>query len=281
MIVKFWGVRGTVPTPGAKTVRYGGNTSCVSVDIDDKVLVLDAGTGIRKLGEELVGTGKEIFVLLSHLHSDHLMGFPLFYPLYEPERRVHLLDYYKDGVGWTPLSLFDGVHFPLNLDYLPCSYQRVSENGLGYLRERGLQVEACQVNHPGGAFGYRVDHARQSFVYIPDNELEASDVTSSFESIAAFCVGADILCHDAQYIDDDLPQKAGWGHSRVRRVCELAIAAHVKHLVLFHHDPERTDEALDHIQEQAQAYLYDHNITCSVAYEGLAIDLRVKAEASS
>ena len=263
-----------MPTPGAHTVRYGGNTVSVSVEIEGKVLILDAGTGIRALGTALMGTDEEIFLLLSHLHTDHILGFPYFHPLYEPGRQVHLLDYQKDGKAWSLLDLFNGVHFPLSPEDLLCSYHRVQSNGLAYLRAHGFAVEALPVNHPGGAFGYRLTHQGRRFVFIPDNELGALEKTTTFDEFAAFCRDADVLCHDAQYLADDMPAKHGWGHSCVHHVIELAIAASVKHLILFHHDPDRTDDALDALQADARARLATHDIACTTAYEGMTLDFR-------
>ena len=272
MIVTFWGVRGTIPTPGAHTVRYGGNTTSVSVEIEDKVLVIDAGSGIRPMGMALRGADKEIFLLLTHLHTDHLIGFPYFYPLYEPGRQVHLLDYQLGDQAWSLLALFDGTHFPLSPDDLGCSYHRVESDGLAYLRAQGFSVEAIPVNHPGGAFGYRLTHQGHRFVFIPDNELAASEKTTTFDEFVAFCYDADVLCHDAQYLADDMPAKHGWGHSCVQQVVDLAVAARVKHLILFHHDPERTDDDLDALQADARARLAPHGIACTAAYEGLTLD---------
>lgn len=273
MIVTFWGVRGTIPAPGPHTIRYGGNTTSVSVEIGEQVLILDAGSGIRMLGNAVMGTGQDLFVLLSHLHTDHILGFPYFHPLYEPNRRIHLLDYLKDDRPWSLLNLIDGVHFPLFPNELLCDYRRVEGDTLGYLREHGFAVDAVPANHPGGALGYRLAHEGRHFVFIPDNELAASDQTTSFDDFAAFCRNADILCHDAQFLDDDMPDKHGWGHSCVRQVCELAIAAEVKHLVLFHHDPDRSDDALDALQTDARVMLAPHGIACTAAYEGLRMEL--------
>ncbi len=273
MIVTFWGVRGTIPTPGPHTIRYGGNTTSVSVEIEGKVLVLDAGSGIRVLGLDVLDAGQELFLLLTHLHTDHLLGFPYFHPLYEPDRRIHLIDYHKDGQPWSLLSMLDGTHFPLSQDDLLCNYTRVEDDGMAYLRAHGFEIDALAVNHPGGAFGYRLAHEGRRFVFIPDNELGASEQTTSFDDLAAFCRNADVLCHDAQYLADDMPDKHGWGHSCVHQVCDLAVAAGVKHLVLFHHDPERTDDALDALQADARARLDAHGIACTAAYEGLTLDL--------
>lgn len=272
MIVKFWGVRGTMPTPGPHTVRYGGNTTTVSVEIEGKVLVLDAGTGISDLGRALMGTDEEIFLLLSHLHTDHILGFPYFHPLHEPNRSVHLLDYPKNDKAWSLLDMLDGVHFPLCPKDLRCAYHRVETDGLAYLHAHGFEVEALPVNHPGGAFGYRLTHQGRRFVFIPDNELGASKKTTTFDEFAAFCHDADVLCHDAQYLADDMLVKHGWGHSSVHQVLELAVAARVKHLVLFHHDPDRTDDALDVLQADARAHLATHGIACTAAFEGMTLD---------
>ena len=262
-----------MPTPGPQTVRYGGNTTTVSVEIEGKVLILDAGTGIRDLGTALMGTDEEIFLLLSHLHTDHILGFPYFHPLYEPDRPVHLLDYPRDGEAWSLLDTLDGIHFPLFPEDLRCAYHRVETDGLAYLRAHGFEVEAIAANHPGGAFGYRLTHQGRRFVFIPDNELEASGKTTTFDEFVAFCRDADVLCHDAQYLNDDMPDKHGWGHSCVHHTSELAIAARVKHLILFHHDPGRTDDALDALQTDARAILAPHDIACTAAYEGMTLTL--------
>ena len=273
MIVTFWGVRGTIPTPGPHTIRYGGNTTSVSVEIEGKVLILDAGSGLRSLGNALTGAGQDLFVLLTHLHTDHIVGFPYFHPLYEPNRRIHLLDYQKDGRSWSLLNLIDGIHFPLHQHDLLCDYRRVEGDTLGHLRNHGFEIDAMPVNHPGGALGYRVSHEGRRFVFIPDNELSASDQTASFDDFVAFCRHADVLCHDAQCLEDDMPDKHGWGHSCVQHVCDLAVAAGVKHLILFHHDPDRTDDALDALQADARAVLAPHGIACTAAYEGLKVEL--------
>lgn len=278
MIVTFWGVRGTLPTPGAHTLRYGGNTTSVSVEVEGQILVLDTGSGIRALGTTLQGGDAEIFILLTHLHTDHILGFPYFQPLYEPTRQVHLIDYPQEGGAWSLLDLIDGVHFPLDPEDLLCSYHRVQHDGLAYLRTHGFLVEALPVNHPGGAFGYRVTHQGRRFVFIPDNEIDASEKTTSIDDLVAFCRDADVLCHDAQYLADDMPAKHGWGHSCLHQVVELAVAARVEHLVLFHHDPDRTDDALDALQADARARLAPHGIACTAAYEGLTLDLSSPAK---
>lgn len=276
MVATFWGVRGSQATPGAQTVRYGGNTACVSLAAEDAVLVLDAGTGIRNLGLALEGGQQEVIIAVSHLHYDHICGFPLFAPLYEPGRSIHLVDYHRNGTPWSLLNLLDGIHFPLEPEHLPCAYRRVEGDSQDALLQFGFRVETIPVNHPGGAVGFRVDCEGGTFVYIPDNELNAKVPRTSRKAMAAFCRGADVLCHDAQYLLGELTMRHGWGHSCVQEVCDLAVAAQVRHLVLFHHDPDRTDEALQEIESQAQAYLAPHGIACTAAREGLSLDLAAR-----
>jgi phosphoribosyl 1,2-cyclic phosphodiesterase len=272
MRVTFWGVRGSTPAPGAAFVRYGGHTTCVSVVVGDRVLVLDAGTGIRPLGRSLAGGERDLFVLFTHRHADHLLGFPFFAPLYESGRAVHLLPIGAAEGSWLPLALFDGVHYPLNPGDLPCAVRKVEGEALPYLREHGFDVEQQDLNHPGGASGYRITHRDRSFVFIPDDELNPPEPTVPRSEIVAFCRGADVLCHDAQYLGSEIDERRGWGHSSVDEALALALEAGVGHLILFHHDPDRTDDALDAIQEAAEAALAPHGIGCTVAYQGLTLD---------
>ncbi len=277
--VRFWGVRGSIPCQGASCIRYGGHTSCVSVERsnDGRVLILDAGTGIRQLGKALAGTSAEIYVLLSHRHLDHVQGFPFFAPLYQPGRRIYVLP----TVGGKAmicglLEQMDGAHFPVTPEQLPSRWTCVGEEPMAFLRDHGFHISSIPTNHPGGAFGYRIDEAGRSVVYLTDNELEPpGEKATEFDEFARFCRGADILIHDAQYVDADMPRKHGWGHSLERQACELAVAAEVKHLVLYHHDPDRTDDELDAIQESARAWLSrrGNGTSCTVAFEGLSLSI--------
>ena len=276
MTVRFWGVRGSIPSPDPAMMRYGGNTSCVSVEIgEENILVLDAGTGIRGLGKALEGSTAAIFVLWTHMHWDHIQGFPFFYPLYEPERQIYLFPTPLGTSLWcAALEQMDGAHFPLTPDALPSHTQCITENVVGFLRQHGFCVSQIATNHPGGGSGYRIEHAGHAVIYLTDNELDPPyEKATEFEAFAQFCQGADVLIHDAQYIKDDMPHKHGWGHSLVSQVCALAVAADVKHLVLYHHDPDRTDDALDTIQKTARTWLYTHSphMQCTAAYEGLML----------
>ncbi|GIV58306.1 MAG: MBL fold metallo-hydrolase [Rhodothermaceae bacterium] len=274
MVITFWGVRGSVPTPGRHTCRYGGNTSCVSVEIEDRVLVLDAGTGLIELGASLAGTGRAVFVLLTHLHSDHIAGFPFCPLLYRTDSRLHLLSYEHEGRPWSLMRLLDGCHFPLRAADIVARPVCVEADPLGYLAAHGFSVRRLALNHPGGAFGYRITHHGRSVVFMPDNELDPPPpVVTAYPEMVAFCRGADVFIHDAQYLQEEHAEHRGWGHSTLEQACHLARDAGVGHFVAFHHDPSRTDDALDAMQERARALVAAHGIRCTVAYEGLRLVL--------
>lgn len=273
MIVTFWGVRGSVPVPGPETLRYGGNTSCVAVEADGRVLLLDAGTGLRRAVETVRRNGNEAFLALSHPHADHVQGFPHFDPLFDPATTLHLPDWTLAGRRWSLLELLDGMHVPITPAALRARIEHPDEDSTVYLRRHGWDIATLPINHPGGALGWRLRHAGRTFVHIPDNELRAAEPVTPFERIVEFCRGADVLSHDAQLTEPERAERAGWGHSTMGDACALAAAAGVRRLVLFHHDPSRTDEAVDALCEAAAARLRPHDLTCTAAYESLAIEL--------
>ena len=280
MIVTFWGVRGSTPAPGSDTVRYGGNTACVSVELEDRLLVLDAGTGIRELGRSLTksetkdtGGERPITIILTHLHTDHISGFPFFQPLYEPGRTIELVGYPREGEYWSLLDLLDGVHFPLTATEVAATCRVVEDSPQAVLASSEVGLQRIAVTHPGGAHGYRLTEDGRSFVFIPDHEIGAAPPASPWSDVVDFCRGADVLCHDAQYLAEEFPERKGWGHSRVRDACDLAVESGVDHLILFHHDPQRSDADLDRIEQRARAQLSAHGIGCTVAYEGLSVSL--------
>ncbi|MEM1125606.1 MAG: MBL fold metallo-hydrolase [Bacteroidota bacterium] len=273
MTIRFWGVRGSIPSPGPQTVRYGGNTTCVTVEHEGTLLILDAGTGLFRLGQALreAPRGLDLVLMFSHRHLDHVSSFPFFWPLWQPGRTLHLVDYTHEGEVWSPLDLLDGVLYPMTPSMVAATCHRVAD-GPAFLAPRGFHVRTMPLNHPGGAYGYRITCAEKTWVHLTDNELDAAD-GAPFETFVAFCQGADVLTHDAHLVASDLPGKAGWGHTRIRRAADLARAAQAKHLVLIHHAPERTDDELDALQAEVRAYLAPHGIACTAAYEGLAIEL--------
>ena len=277
--VEFWGVRGSVPSPGPTTIRYGGNTSCVSITADNKILILDAGTGIRNLGSAIIGQPElEIFVIVTHSHWDHIQGFPFFTPIYQPNRPVHMFPtlHKKNVVLASLIDQMDGAHFPITPDQVPSNFNFVTENPLEFLESNGFHLEMVPMNHPGKAFGYKITIEDKIICYFTDNEIDPPyEKSIELNELTNQCRNADILIHDAQYTEDDMPLKHGWGHSLISQVTELGKSAEVKNLVYYHHDPERTDDLLDKELEKAAKTLKENGSSVQpyFAYEGLKLTL--------
>ncbi len=278
LTIRFWGVRGSIPSPGPSTVRYGGNTPCVSIHFPgDSTLVLDSGSGIRELGKYLSRRQGEIFIILSHPHWDHIHGFPFFHPIYQKARKINLFPNRTDQeVICSLLDQMDGAHFPVSADTLPSQPDCVTESDVDFLRSRGIHAVKIATNHPGGGFGYRIENQGSSAVYLTDNELDPPYAkVTEFKEFVEFCRNADVLIHDAQYVEADMPLKHGWGHSLASQAGALAAEAGAKQLILYHHDPDRVDEEIDVIQEDIRKRLHQKGspTKCLAAYEGLTIEI--------
>jgi phosphoribosyl 1,2-cyclic phosphodiesterase len=254
--VRLWGTRGSLPTPGANHASYGGNTSCVAVTTGDArtLAVIDAGTGIRGLGDHLPEDLRRVDILLSHLHLDHIIGLGFFSALNRPGLEVHV---------WGPASSVLDLHtrlsrylspplFPVRLRDLPCRLE-LHEVAYGRFEVPGLEVTAAFVSHPGATLGYRLDDGVGTVTYLSDHEPalgtrvfpQSPEWTSGYDLAA----GADVLIHDAQYDDHEYPDHVGWGHSSLSHALEMARLAGVGELVAFHHDPGHDDRVLDRIYE--------------------------------
>lgn len=263
-VLTFWGTRGSVPTPGPHTARYGGNTPCVALtDGADRLLILDAGTGIRPLGNAVMArAGRlEADLLLSHTHWDHIQGFPFFRPLSVPGTRVRIYGAAQERVPLEEIlrRQMDPMVFPLPLTALPASLN-VTEIGEGIMEIDGFTVTAFCLRHPGTTLGYRLRPAGggREVAYVTDNELGPGGsygVPADWRArLVRFLGGTDTLIHDAMYSDALMPARAGWGHSSPREAIELAAEASCRRLLLFHHDPESDDEAMDALVREARAY---------------------------
>ena len=277
MEVKIWGCRGSLATPGVETLRYGGNTSCVEVRVNDAVLVFDAGTGARRLGAALAEEGpEELHLLLTHLHLDHLEGLGFFAPLRRRGNVVHI---------WGPpspvRSLAERISrylspplFPVQLSDLDATihFHDVPD---GEWEIAGARLTAGHVIHLGPTVGYRIEHDGWSLAYMPDHEpaLGVELIPTQSEWISGYPIahGADVLLHDAQYTDDEYAARIGWGHSSVDTAVAYAQAAHAGRLVLFHHDPVHGDVQLEHMLGHACDLWRNGGPPPTLASEGMEI----------
>lgn len=278
MKVKLWGTRGSFPSPGPDYVRYGGNTACVEIRAQDGwVTVLDAGTGVRALGESIGPETVRVDLLLSHLHMDHIQGLGFFAPLFREGLDVHIW-----GPASTTLEMRERLArylspplFPVRIRDLPCKLALHSAP-LGGFEIGDLRIEANLVCHPGPTLGYRIKQNGHILTYLPDHEpaLGFASFTPERDWTSGYALadGADVLIHDAQYTTTEYAEKVGWGHSAFAHTLLLASAAKVGRLVTFHHDPSHTDADLDRLHEEATASC-DLAATLIPGVEGLVIDL--------
>jgi phosphoribosyl 1,2-cyclic phosphodiesterase len=283
LIIKFYGVRGSIPSPGPDSVKYGGNTSCVFVQMaTGPNIIFDAGTGIRTLGKELVNSDSALNIILSHGHWDHIQGFPFFAPLYQPDREISILRATESGDNCQH-SLYDqldGDKFPVKADALPSRSKCISKGDFRALYERNFDLTEKPLNHPGGGSAYKIEENGLSVAYVTDNELEPPyKPHTRYDDWVEFCHGVDVLIHDAQYTDGDMPHKRGWGHSLISQVRRLAVDAEVGSLVMFHHDPDRTDSQLDKVARENEIFFRENRAAARsfCAFEGLQIGLSKRA----
>jgi CheY-like chemotaxis protein len=250
--VTFWGVRGTLPRPGADSVRYGGNTSCVMVEFPKGPLfVFDAGSGIKRLGDHLMTRGRvDANLMISHPHWDHINAIPFFTPLYIPGNSIRIMGASQGGTGVRDFvsAQMEGVYFPITIQEFASSVE-FQDLSAGRHAFGDVEVRTMLLSHPGNCLGYRLSYAGRSLCYVTDNELflPGSQYFSPeyVEELSEFVEGADALITDTTYTDEEYPGKVGYGHSCVSQVVDLAHRASVRSLQLFHHDPDQDDDAID------------------------------------
>lgn len=272
MSIRFWGVRGSIASPGPDTVRYGGNTSCVEIRCDQHVVICDAGTGLRPLGQLLTSDEKaiDVDILCSHTHFDHICGFPFFGPCYLPGNRIRVWAGHDAARGdiasvfrlITTPPLFPDVTntFAATLEFK--NFKCGDELSL----RPGLIVRTGALNHPGGATGYRIEWQGKIVAYLTDTEHRAASLDAN---VLALAKQADVMIYDANYTDEDYAQYAGFGHSTWQEAVKLATQASARRLVLFHHDATRTDALLDDIADAAEKA----RSGTIVAREGLVLNI--------
>jgi phosphoribosyl 1,2-cyclic phosphodiesterase len=292
MKIHFWGTRGSIPSPGKSTVKYGGNTSCVEVRAGKQILIFDAGTGIRDLGNQLLNEFKSqpvtVHLFISHTHWDHIQGFPFFMPAYN--KNFQIIVY---GPPARDKSLKDLFKFQMDSEYFPVplgglNAQIVMQEVREPFRIDDLQITSFYMNHPAMTLAYKIFDGEKTFIFATDNEpyrytlhaVRKDPLASQYgaeldQKFIEFISGADFVVCDAQYTLEEYRLKVGWGHSPIESVVEFAIKANVKQLALYHHDPSHDDATVDAIVKHAQKLISTQksSVQCFGAAEGMEIKL--------
>jgi ribonuclease BN (tRNA processing enzyme) len=275
MKVTFYGTRGSIPVCSRSYQDFGGNTSCICITVPNKEIVniIDAGSGIRNLGKDLIesedGLPKEITIGFSHFHWDHIQGFPFFKPAYNPNVQINLL---LMGEGWDlrrfkkiMIDQMGGEFFPIEMGDMGARFNYLTLGRKVVQRSSGICVTARLHNHPGGAYSFRLEREGKVLVIVNDIE-HGSDID---EGTVALARNADLLIHEAQYTTEQLQNRIGWGHSSYEQAIEVAKRAGAKHLIMTHHDPEHDDHFLSEIEKKCQKFFPD----CELAREKMVFTI--------
>jgi phosphoribosyl 1,2-cyclic phosphodiesterase len=280
MIVKFFGVRGSIPACSPDFQDFGGNTTCVQLKIKDtnNIAVFDAGTGIRDLGKEFIASGhkqEELFIAFSHFHWDHIQGFPFFDPAFNKKQKINIL---AMGSGREIKCLEEIFKVQMQEEYFPVPLANMGAEFNFMLLDQSMEIFGGDTsgskpiivitnrhNHPGGAYGYRLEREGKVFVFCTD--VEHGDEID--QNVVRLAEGADLLIHEAQYTSEELKDKKGWGHSSYEQAIQVAEMAGVKQLAITHHDPEHDDEFLTKMEKQCQQRFKD----CFLAREKMEIEI--------
>ena len=283
MNIIIWGCRGSITTPGPETIRYGGESTCVEVITDEgQLIIIDAGSGIRKLGQKIIKEKKvtEITLLLTHSHWDHMAGFPFFRPAYSPDFSVAICGGHaaQNSVLNYLKHQMDPPYFPVDFSVLRakfstgcCCGKKFCEKNLTGI-DRSIQCDSIPLNHPNGGYGFKFTRKDRTFVFLTDNEIryhhEGGLPRAEYVN---FCKDSSLLLHDAQYLETEYDKTRSWGHSTYQDAVDLAIDAGVKRLGIFHHDPDRTDDDIDRQVEWCRNYIIrkGSSLECFACAEGL------------
>jgi phosphoribosyl 1,2-cyclic phosphodiesterase len=279
--VTFWGTRGSIPSPGPGTAKFGGNTACLTVGSDGQPpLILDAGTGIRQLGRSLATAADpttDLTILLSHTHWDHIQGLPFFEPLYRSGTTVRILGPKQPvkALEQVVSAQMDPAVFPVPIAALAATLVVTEFESLDQ-RFNGLTVRAVPLCHPGATVGFSVQDVNEGLrlSYLTDNELGGPEGAQCRARLVRFLRGTHTLVvHDAMYLEHELPGRVGWGHSSAGEAAALALEAECRRLVLFHHHPDRDDQALQSLLDEARQVAEARGGDCEIliAAEGMTL----------
>lgn len=266
--VRFWGVRGSIACSGPRTARYGGNTSSLEVRCGERMLLFDAGTGIRYLGRALDAARLDADIYFTHTHFDHVCGLPFFRPLFEPQNRFRLWAGHLSGAMTLKRVLAEFMMsplFPVPPEVFRSTLEYRDFNAGETLTSGDVKLRTAKLNHPDGATGYRVEYDGRAFCYVTDTEHVPGSLDRNILSLIA---GADLVVYDSMYTDEEYRHYVGWGHSTWQEGVRLCKEAGVKRLAVFHHDPEHDDDQLDGIAREVERLLPGS----VVAHEGLVLE---------
>lgn len=281
MKVRFWGTRGSIAAPGKDTIIYGGNTCCLEITLESgRKVVIDAGTGIRSLGEQFMATREtvDILLLMTHIHWDHVQGFPFFDPIFNPSSRIAVDGFPAAMKGLRVIfdnKMGDGF-FPVSFEDLKARIDHIGELSRGPVTIDDTRIDAIPLNHPQGALGYRFQEGKKKLVFMTDNELVTDGPAGKeLDDYLQFCKEADVLIHDAQFTPEEIDRHRGWGHSDSASALDLALKAQTKQLILFHHAPARKDADVTAVIERCRNVAEEKgcNMMIDAAAEGSELTL--------
>jgi phosphoribosyl 1,2-cyclic phosphodiesterase len=279
MIVRCWGARGSIPVSGPEYIKYGGDTTCLEVRThEDEIIIIDAGTGIRKLGNHLLEEKRYRYhMIFTHSHWDHILGFPFFKPLYRKETSIQIFGcpFTRDSLKKMISKVMTAPNFPVDFNDMQAdiSFHEACENSFSI---KSMIVTPIFTSHPNPGIGYKFAEDGKSFVFLTDNELAYKHPGGlDYEDYVAFSSQADLLIHDSEYTEEEYKTKKTWGHSTYRDALKLALDARVGKFGLFHHNQERTDKAVEEIVQKCRQIIENNGIhlECFAVYEGLEIIL--------